>query len=426
MIVVSILIAGAGLLGFYAGQGGLANPDSSITKENKQLAFIGEVLQIIEENYWQTMSEKDLVNLFVLASENVSGQSLGDGIENKQALFKNLEKILQQYQTTEQQVEFIATTTDMVLANLQPHDRSRLYSQQQQKTLANTVNNINPEVDQYQVLEVDKTASQEEIEENFQKKKQALDEQLAVENTPENQQKLANLQQAHNALKDLTSRQLYDVSGIEPTMEYRLLNERIFYLKIKKFSPTTVEELSRVAKKVDQGQVLNTLILDLRGNIGGAIDGLPYFLGPFIGPNQYAYQFFQQGKTKDFKTKAGWLPELNRYKRVVVLIDEATQSSAEVMASVLKKYNVGVLLGTKTMGWGTVERVFPIKEQITEQEIFSVFLVHHLTLREDGEPIEGNGVEPHINITSADWPKQLTNYYSDEELVNQLRNLLAK
>jgi len=51
-----------------------------------------------------------------------------------------------------------------------------------------------------------------------------------------------------------------------------------------------------VTKKVDQGEALDSLILDLRGNIGGSVDVLPYLLGPFIGQNNYAYQFLHQGK----------------------------------------------------------------------------------------------------------------------------------
>jgi len=139
-------------------------------------------------------------------------------------------------------------------------------------------------------------------------------------------------------------------------------------------------------------------------------------LGPFIGMDQYAYQFFHQDEKQDFKTKAGWLPSLIRFKKVVVLINGGAQSSAEVMAASLKKYNVGILIGEKTKGWGTVERVFPLENQIDENEKHSMFLVHSLTLREDGQPIEGNGVEPTIDINSADWKEQLFSYFHYDEL----------
>lgn len=424
IIIVTLLIAGAGVAGFFAGQNKINFYSQQEIKQDKQIAFLQEIFQTIQKNYWKTISDKELSQIFILASEKLSGQSLGGDIKNSEELFKQLEKLLAQYQEEDKKIEFAATVADAVLANLQPASRSRLYSQKQEQELANTVKNIQPDINQYEVLGVEKNVDQEQIKASYQNKKLTLDQELAKNDNLETRQAIANLEQAHNALKDIESRKLYDAAGVEPTMEYRLLTDKIFYLHIKKFSPTTVEELSRVTKKVDQGNKLNTLILDLRDNVGGAIDGLPYFLGPFIGPNQYAYQFFQQDEVKDFKTKTGWLSEMIRYKKIVVLINENTQSSAEVMASVLKKYNAGVLLGSTTKGWGTVERIFTLDNQMTDEKTFSVFLVHHLTLREDGESIEGNGVIPDININDSTWQAQLKNYYNDDSLINEIKKLL--
>ena len=112
-----------------------------------------------------------------------------------------------------------------------------------------------------------------------------------------------------------------------------------------------------------------------------------------------------------------------RYKKVIILIDENTQSTAELFASVLKKYNVGVLIGRRTKGWGTVERIFPIKQQIDPNETYSVFLVHSLTLREDGQPIEENGVEPTISIDDPDWKNQLFAYFHWQELAQVVEEI---
>ena len=155
----------------------------------------------------------------------------------------------------------------------------------------------------------------------------------------------------------------------------------------------------------------------MRGNIGGAIDSLPYFLGPFIGQDNYAYQFYQQGNKEDFKTVTGWLNSLVRYKKVVILINGGTQSTAEVMAAALKKYNVGVIVGTTTKGWGTVEKVFPIDNQIDAEEKFSLFLVHHLTVGDDGQAIEGRGIEPMININDKNWQKELLQRFDNQKIV---------
>jgi carboxyl-terminal processing protease len=210
---------------------------------------------------------------------------------------------------------------------------------------------------------------------------------------------------------------------VEPTTLARLIGPNISYIRLTKISPATFDEFRRAAAKIEGGKGLDSLILDLRGNVGGSIDALPYLLGPFIGQNQYAYEFFHQGERLPFKTKTGWLSSLLKYKKVVVLIDGRTQSSAELMASVLKKYNVGVLLGERTRGWGTVEKVFQIKQQISDKEKYSVFLVHSLALRDDDQPIEGHGVEPTIKISDADWEKQLFSYFRYPELAKAVKEL---
>ncbi len=396
--------------------------DSEQETAHPQLAFLREIRSIILDNYWNKVSEQQLVKIHVLAIEKLTAQPLGNTVQTYNELDDKILELLKQYSNDETKREFAVQLADMVLANLEPFSRSRLYSQQLEQDLVEKVSNIDPETDHYQALEVDSESSQEEIVQAYEQKSQ----ELTQDDSPEAQEQLAQVKAARQTLGDEAARSRYDETGVNPTMEWRLLSDQIFYLRIKQFSPTTVQELAEVTEKVDdRGDGLDSLILDLRGNIGGAIDGLPYFLGPFIGNNRYAYQFIQQDQIVDYKTRTGWLPSLVRYKKIIILIDDQTQSTAEVMASVLKKYNVGVLVGTPTMGWGTIEKVFPLENQLTDQEKYSVFLVHHLTLREDGAPIEGNGVEPMIHIKDPDWQAQLNQYFSNPELVNAAADLFS-
>jgi len=148
-------------------------------------------------------------------------------------------------------------------------------------------------------------------------------------------------------------------------------------------------------------------------------------LGPFIGPDQYAYQLFHQEDRTEYKTKSGWLAGISQLKKVVILIDKDTQWTAEVMAACLKKYNVGVLVGTRTKGWGTIEKVYELDSQFNSQEKYSLLLAQSITIREDGQPIEGKGVEPTIDTKSSSWKKDLYNYYHFDELVLAVKEILA-
>lgn len=413
-ILFSLLIAGIAGIFYFKGKKPKINKD-------KHVAFLFEVYDTIQKNYWDKISDEQLVNLYVLGTEKLTEKKQEIQTKDQKSLEKFLLDKVKEISDEEKKKEFTATLADIVLANLQPFGRSRLYSQKEEVDLKNRVENINPEVNQYQVLDVKKDASVKELKKAFEDKSS----QLKKDTSAEGQQKLAQVNKAYEILSDEKNRAIYNQSGAEPTMEDKLLSPQIFYLHIKQFSPTTIEELLSITQKVDSGETLDTLILDLRDNVGGTIDGLPYFLGPFIGNDQYAYQFFHQEVREDFKTKIGWLPTLVRYKKVVVLINENTQSSAEVMATVLKKYNVGVLVGTTTKGWGTVEKVFTLNNQFDSKTKYSAFLVHSLTLRDDNQPIEGKGVEPNINIKNEEWENELTKRFNSSFLTQKVKEITA-
>jgi len=352
LLLLLIFALGAGSGYFYARRNLgkiLGSTQVNQVEENKYLAFLMEVYDKIAENYWEKLDEPALVNLFAAGIEKLTGQPQNLNRPNQKQLEKELLEILKLLDSEEKKKEFTTKLADLVLANLKPFGRSRLYVKKDEIALKNTVQN-KAEADYYQVLGIDKKASEEEIKAVAEEKIKQLE--TTKDQSPEAKEEYQKTLKAKEILTDPDRRQLYDLAGVEPTIEYRLISPRIFYLHLTKFSPTSLEELQRVTEKVDDRPAeLDTLILDLRDNIGGAIDLLPYFLGPFIGQDQYAYQFFHQGEKTDFKTKIGWLPSLVRYKKVVILINENTQSSAEVVAATLKKYNVGVLVGTTTKGW---------------------------------------------------------------------------
>lgn len=417
ILVLFILIIG--------GAGGYFLAHKITSKEKKSLdpylAFTLEIYDKIQQNYWEKLTDEQLINFYNLALAKLTNQQPSLKSNDKKTLEKEISSAIKNFDQNKKK-EFVTQLSDLVLANLQPFGRSRLYSKKEEKALSDNVQNINPEVNQYDILDIDKNASSEAIKSAYETKSSQWNPK--TNKSPEAKQKYEQINHAYEVLADQENKKVYDESGSEPTMSWKIIPPDIFYVQLTKFSPTTVEELQRVFTKSNEVSGLNTLILDLRDNIGGLIDGLPYFLGPFIGLDQYAYQFFHQGDKTDFKTKTGWLPDLVKFKKVVILINENTQSSAEVMAAALKKYNVGVLVGTPTKGWGSVEKVFPLDNQITTDETYSIFLVHSLTLREDSQPIEGRGVEPAININNSDWEKQLYDYFYYPNLVKVVKEIL--
>ncbi len=379
---------------------------------NPYLTFVQEAYQTIQENYWKKLDDNQLTQIFMAAHEKITHQpQLASLQTSKTAYFQFLQGYLKTLPPNKQK-QFVVQLVNLTLTNLPPTGRSRLYLKKDEIALKNEVEN-KTKLNYYQLFGVKPDTKPEVIKKKYQQEKKKLEK----EKTPQVKRKLHQIKQAYQTLIDPQAKKRYQQTKIATTVEGELLSPQILHLSITRFSPTTLEDLKRVSQRFDHGDKLDTLILDLRDNIGGAIDGLPYFLGPFIGPNRYAYEFLQQGKKEVYQTKIGWFPSLVRYKKVVILINHNTQSSAEVFASVLKKYNVGVLVGERTRGWGTIERVFPFKHQIDPHEKYSIFLVHHLTLNEDGQPIEGHGIEPTIKISDPQWKNKLFHYFPDHQLI---------
>jgi hypothetical protein len=420
LFVLLILTIGVSGGYFYARRQSPAS-QTPVSPENKYITFLNEVYETIEKNYWNKVPQEKLADLFLKGSEKLIGQPQTLKSPDKKNLMKLLESLLDQIDDEGKKKEFSARLADIVLANLEPFGRSRLYTKKEEKQLSQAVKNIT-NTDYYQVLDVEKNAPKEKIEKSYQEKKKVLEKK--AQTSEKAKKELEKLEKAYQTLGDSQARKLYDTAGVEPTLSYELISPQVLYLHFTKISPTSLQDLQRTTEKFKGRKGLNSLIVDLRDNVGGSIDTLPYLLGPFIGNNQYAYQFLHQGEVVDFKTRIGWMPSLIQYKKVVVLINENTQSSAEVMAATLKKYNVGVLVGTTTKGWGTVERVFPL--QLDPSEKYSIFLVHSLTLREDGKPIQGNGVTPTISIKDANWEEQLREYFDNGELIKAVRTVVDK
>lgn len=382
--------------------------------------FAAEVYDTITQNYWEKITDQDLSNLFLLASQKVASTTpLTLASPNKTGVEK-LVIVATNGKTADEKKDIVSNIADVVLANLKPFGRSRLYTQKEETILQNEVNNVDTSKNMYEILEVSKTATQAEIDKGYKTQKN----KFAGQNTAKAKEQLALVERAYETLKTPVRRQIYDQTGSEPSVLYKKLSADTFYVKFVRFTPTLIPEFQAAAKTVDnEPQTLHTLILDLRDNIGGAIDQLPYLLGPFVGQGQYAFSFFHQGEYTPYQTATGFIPELVRYKRVIVLINGQTQSSAEVMAGTLKKFNVGILVGSPTRGWGTIERVFPLKTVLDPKQSFSAFLVHTLTLADDNQPIEGRGVIPQINISNKNWQTELNAYYNDPGLAAEVKSL---
>ena len=222
-----------------------------------------------------------------------------------------------------------------------------------------------------------------------------------------------------------------DVANVNPStgqvapsvLSHTMSNTLI--LSFNKISPTTLQEFAIAINNSSTTPVEN-LILDMRGNVGGQLSFAQDFTGLFIGGGQYAFDLHHQGDIEVQRTTQQKFDQLARFKHVAILTDAMTQSTAELVTSIMKRFKLATVIGTKTRGWGSVEDTYLLKTVVDPSTSYSLLIVNHLTLRDDNQPIEENGVVPDVDTSIAGWQKRLGQYFDSPSFVRTISTVASE
>lgn len=133
------------------------------------------------------------------------------------------------------------------------------------------------------------------------------------------------------------------------------------------------------------------VVLDLRNNAGGAVSSLEHVINDFF-PKRVSYGAFVSRKGKRDNEKSAWFDGVGYEGPLVVLIGGGSASSAEILAHVFKHYDRATLVGRPTAGVVIASRYFELRDGGRLQ----LGLHDFETL--DGSRLEGNGVQPDVEV----------------------------
>jgi C-terminal processing protease CtpA/Prc len=193
------------------------------------------------------------------------------------------------------------------------------------------------------------------------------------------------------------------------------------YIYMSKISPTSLGEFARAVDTASTTKNLDSMILDLRGNVGGSLDFVQNFMGLFLGQNQYAFDLFHKGIYEAQRTVQPKFPLVDRFKEIGIITDNMTQSTAYFISATFKRLHLGKTVGVNTRGWGTVENTYPITTPIDASTTYSLLLVNSITLRDDNQPIEGRGVDPDVSTADPKWKDTLSEVFHSSSLIKALK-----
>lgn len=135
-----------------------------------------------------------------------------------------------------------------------------------------------------------------------------------------------------------------------------LINPTIGYIKLSAFSRNSHSETVNAMQYLRQ-EGMRQLIFDLRGNSGGFLDQATLIANEFLGTNQLmVYTVDNKGnRVEEFSNGKGRFTDTE----LVILIDEASASSSEILAGAIQDNDRGTIIGRRSFGKGLVQQQFP-------------------------------------------------------------------
>jgi len=134
----------------------------------------------------------------------------------------------------------------------------------------------------------------------------------------------------------------------------------IAYIRLTGFNPDSHEELLNALREAKK-QGMKGLVLDLRHNPGGLLDVAVDIVSEFVESGEVVSTVGRKEPRQELRVRGNaQFPDLP----LVVLVNEASASASEILAGAMQDHNRAVVLGERTFGKGSVQRVLYLNRQL--------------------------------------------------------------
>lgn len=141
------------------------------------------------------------------------------------------------------------------------------------------------------------------------------------------------------------------VKSVEYSLKTTTGGKSIGYIKLSRFGERTDEEWNEAVRSAlaDSAQ---GIVLDMRNNPGGYLDGAVSIGSEFIENGDIVLQENSQGQRRHYKvSRAGRLINLP----IIVLINKGSASASEIVAGAIQDHDKGQVVGEQSFGKGTIQ-----------------------------------------------------------------------
>ena len=176
----------------------------------------------------------------------------------------------------------------------------------------------------------------------------------------------------------------------EPAIVYGMQENNIGYIQISKFSRPLTSQMENALKELEANG-MEKLIIDLRNNTGGYLDSAETTASLFLKKGKLIYSLEDKNSKEDYYDQT----ETSRDYPIVVLINNNSASSAEILAAALKDSYGAVLVGQTSYGKGKVQQTYDMKDGSMAKFTSARWL------RPTGDCIDKKGIKPDFEVAQT-------------------------
>ncbi len=166
------------------------------------------------------------------------------------------------------------------------------------------------------------------------------------------------------------------------------MEDDIFIIEITNFKNDTFDLFNQAVKEAEEKDPKG-IVLDLRNNPGGYLQGAVEIASEWVEDGNIVIEEFAGGKKEEYEAKG--LARLKDFNSVV-LINNGSASASEIVAGALQDHKEAIILGEKSFGKGSVQSL----EDFENKSSIKITVAKWLT--PSGDTIEEKGIEPDIKV----------------------------
>lgn len=189
-------------------------------------------------------------------------------------------------------------------------------------------------------------------------------------------------------------------------VESKKLDNDIGYIEFTSFDENTSEEFKAKFEEL-QKQGIKSLIIDIRNNGGGIVDEA-LEIADYITDKGSVLLYEVDKNNKEEVKKSENDPIINM--PVVLLTNENTASSSEILAGALKDLGKAKIVGTKTYGKGVIQQILTLPDGSGIKITTDKYLTPNRT------EINKVGIEPDEKVELPDSVENVLNVKEEEDI----------